>query len=67
MKNSKRLESINQKIAELTRKQKEIEDQITDSVSKQVAAILIKKHATNIDIPAFLKKVERIVDELNRS
>ena len=65
MKNAKRLEAVNQKIAELTKKQKEIEAKMIDSVSKQVAALLIKKRAANMDIPSFLKKIEKLIDETN--
>jgi hypothetical protein len=65
MKQSKKLEALNQKISAMETQKKAIEDQIIQSVSKQVAAILIKKHATKIDIPTFLKKIEIIVEEIN--
>jgi hypothetical protein len=65
VKNSKKLEAINKKIAELTKKQIQIESKTIDSVSKQVASLLIKKRAANIDIPAFLKKIEAIINETN--
>jgi hypothetical protein len=63
MKNADKLETINQKIAALATQKKAIENEIIQSVSKQVAAILIKKRATKINIPEFLKKIENIVDE----
>jgi hypothetical protein len=65
MRNANKLGVINQKIAELTRQQKTIESKIIDSLSKRIANILIKRHLTNIDVPAFLKKVENIIDEMN--
>jgi uncharacterized protein YpiB (UPF0302 family) len=60
-----KLDSINQKIAELSNQKKAIEEQIVLSVSKQVAAMIIKKHVTNIDVPKFLKKIEEIINEMN--
>ncbi|MDR3179624.1 MAG: hypothetical protein LBT70_01880 [Holosporaceae bacterium] len=65
MKSSKKLDTINQKIAALATQKKAIENEIIQSVSKQVATILIKKHASKINIPEFLKKIENIVDEMN--
>jgi hypothetical protein len=63
MKQSKKLETINQKISALATQKKTLENQIIQSLSRQIAAILIKKHATKINIPEFLKKIEDIVDE----
>jgi hypothetical protein len=65
MKNASKLDAINQKIAELTKQQKAVESKIIDSLSKRIAAILIKKRLTNIDVPAFLKKIENIIDEID--
>jgi hypothetical protein len=64
MKNADKLETINQKIAVLTKQQKEIESKMIDSLSKRIAALLIKKHLTNIDISTFLKKIENIIDNM---
>ncbi|MDR3180024.1 MAG: hypothetical protein LBT70_03955 [Holosporaceae bacterium] len=63
MKQSKKLDAINDKITNLAKQKKDLEDEITQSVAKQVAAILIKKRATKINIAAFLGKIEDIVDE----
>jgi len=65
MKNSKKLDTIKQKISALTKEQKQIEAKMVDSISKQVANIIIKKHATNIDISQFMKRVESLIDEMN--
>jgi hypothetical protein len=65
MKNANKLETINQKIAVLTKRQKEIESKMIDSLSKRIAALLIKKRLTNIDVPAFLKKIEDIIDGMH--
>jgi hypothetical protein len=65
VKNTKKLEIINQKIADLANQKKELEAQMVQSVSKQVASVLIKKRVSNIDIPAFMKKIETVIDEMN--
>jgi hypothetical protein len=65
MKNANKLEAINQKIADLTKQQKAVESKIIDSLSKRIANILIKRRLSNIDVPAFLKKIENIIDEMN--
>jgi flagellar biosynthesis chaperone FliJ len=65
MKSTNKLEAINQKIAELTKQQKAMESKIIDSLSKRIAAILIKKRLTNIDVSEFLKKIENIIDGMN--
>jgi hypothetical protein len=65
MRSANKLEAINQKIAELTKQQKAVESKIINSLSKRIAAILIRKRLTNIDVPAFLKKIENIIDEMN--
>jgi uncharacterized protein YpiB (UPF0302 family) len=65
MKSSKKLDAINKKIVMLASQKKAVENEIIQSVSKQVATILIRKHATKINIPEFLKKIENVVDEMN--
>lgn len=63
MKQTKKLDSVNQKIAELTEKKKELESQMIESISKHIATLLIKKHAANINMKSFLKKISQIIDE----
>lgn len=63
MSNSKKLESINQKIANLQKLQKKIEDDFIQTISKDIARILVKKKSFNIDKPALLKKIETLIDE----
>jgi flagellar biosynthesis chaperone FliJ len=65
MKNSKKLETVNQKIAELENKKKSLENEMIDSVAKQIAALLIKKRALNMNIPALLKIIEKAIDQTN--
>ena len=50
MKQTKKLDLVNQKLAELTAQKKELENEMIESISKQVAALLIKKRATDIDM-----------------
>jgi hypothetical protein len=65
MKQSEKLDALTQKINALADQKKSLEDEMIQSISKQVAAILIKKRATKIDISAFLKKIDAVVDEMN--
>ena len=67
MKQTKKLESINQKIAELMSQKRDVENQMIQSISKHIAALLIKKHATNINLKEFIKRINPIIDELNKT
>ena len=64
MKQTKKLDLVNQKLAELMAQKKELENEMIESISKQVAALLIKKHATNIDMKLFLQMVDSVIDEM---
>jgi hypothetical protein len=63
MKNSKKLELVNQKISKLESKKKDLENKMINDVARQIASLLVKKRALNINMPAFLKNIERIIDE----
>ena len=67
MKQTKKLDSVNQKIAELMSQKRDLENQMIQSISKHIAALLIKKHATNINLTEFAKRIEPIIDELNKN
>ena len=67
MKKSKKLEDINQKIAELTIKKQEIEKQIAIDISKNIADMIIKKNAVSIDMTMLQKKIEQIIDNMLKS
>ena len=54
----------NHKLAELIAKKQELENEMIQSISKQVAALLIKKHATDIDMKLFLQLVDSVIDEM---
>ena len=64
MKQTKKLDLVNQKLAEPTAQKKELENEMIGSISKQVAALLIKKHATDIDMKLFLQMVNSVIDEI---
>jgi hypothetical protein len=64
MKQSKKLDSVNQKINELKLKKKELEEEMVRSLSQKIASILIKKNVTKIDVPEFIKKVEKVINEM---
>lgn len=64
MKNTKNLDNLNQKIAELIDKKKQIEEKVIAKISKQIASLLIKKHASDIDIKEFIKRIEPIIDDM---
>ena len=62
MKNAKRIEQINEKIAELQKIQKQLENEYLDNVSKDIAKLLFKKKAFNIDKNTLIKEIEKAID-----
>lgn len=64
MKGTKNLDNLNQKIAELMDKKKQIEDKMIAKISKQIASLLIRKRASDIDIKEFVKRIEPIIDDM---
>ncbi len=67
MKQTKKLESLNLKITELMSQKRDVENQLIQSISKHIASLLIKKHATNINLKEFIKRIDPIIDELNKT
>ena len=67
MKQIKKLDSVNQKIAELMAQKRDLENQMIQSISRNIAALLIKKHATNINMKEFTNRISPIIDELNKN
>ena len=65
MKNAKRIEQINEKIAELQKIQKQLEDEYIDDVSKDIAKLLLKKKAFNIDKNTLIKEITDLIDKLS--
>lgn len=65
MKNAKRIEQINEKIAELQKIQKQLEDEYIENVSKDIAKLLFKKKAFNIDKNILIKEITDLIDKLS--
>ncbi len=65
MKNAKRIEQINEKIAELQKIQKQLEDEYIEDVSKDIAKLLFKKKAFNIDKNTLIKEITNLIDKLS--
>ena len=66
MKNAKRIEQINEKIAELQKIQKQLENEYLDNVSKDIAKLLFKKKAFNIDKNILIKEIEKVIDGVQK-
>lgn len=64
MKNAKKLQQINQKIADLKILQKELETDFVNDLSKQISKIILKKNLFNIEKSKILNCVENAFDEL---
>ena len=64
MKNAKKLQQINQKIADLKILQKELETDFVNDLSKQISKIILKKNLFNIEKSKILECVENSFDEL---
>ena len=64
MNNPSKIEQLNVKIAELQKLQKNAENEFAQNIAKQIAKILIKKKAYNIEQSTLLKEIEIIIDTL---
>ena len=64
MKNAKKLQQINLKIAELKVLQQELETDFVNDLSKQISKIILKKNLFDIEKSKILKCVENAFDEL---
>ena len=64
MKNAKKLQQINQKIADLKILQKELETDFVNDLSKQISKIIIKKNLFDIEKSKILNCVENAFDDL---
>lgn len=66
MKNAKKLQQINQKIADLKILQKELETDFVNDLSKQISKIILKKNLFNIEKSKILKSIENAFDEISK-
>ena len=64
MKNAKKLQQINQKIADLKILQKKLEDDFVKDLSVQIMKIIRKRNLFDLDKSKILKCVENAFDEL---
>lgn len=64
MKNAKKLQQINQKIANLKVLQKELETDFVNDLSKQISKIILRKNLFDIEKSKILKCIENAFDEL---
>ncbi|MCR4623598.1 MAG: hypothetical protein K5780_03005 [Alphaproteobacteria bacterium] len=64
MKNAKKLQQINQKIADLKVLQKELETDFVNDLSKQISKIILRKNLFDIEKSKILKCIENAFDEL---
>ena len=64
MKNAKKLQQINQKIADLKILQKKLEDDFVKDLSVQVMKIIRKRNLFDIEKSKILECVENAFDEL---
>ncbi|MBO7454424.1 MAG: hypothetical protein J6T91_03550 [Alphaproteobacteria bacterium] len=64
MKNAKKLQQINQKIADLKILQKKLKDDFVKDLSKQISKIIIKKNLFDIEKSKILECVENAFDDL---
>lgn len=66
MKNTKKIKQINEKIAELQKIQKQLENDFIESISRDIAKLLLKKKAFNIDKHTFIREIEKIIDKVKQ-
>ena len=66
MKNAKKLQQINQKIADLKILQKKLEDDFVKDLSVQVMKIIRKRNLFNLNKSQILKSIENAFDEISK-
>ena len=66
MKNAKKLQQINQKIADLKILQKKLKDDFVKDLSSQISKIIIKKNLFDIEKSKILKCIENAFDEISK-
>ena len=66
MKNAKKLQQINQKIAELKVLQQELETDFVNDLSKQISKIILKKNLFDIEKSKILECIENAFDEISK-
>ena len=64
MKDAKKLEQINEKIAELQKLQKQLESEYVESLSKDIAKLLLKKKIFSIEKSVILNRIDDVINKL---
>lgn len=64
MKNAKKLKQINEKISELQKVQNQLENEYIESLSKDIAKLLLKKRIFSIEKSIILNKIDALINEL---
>ncbi len=64
MKNTKKLQQINLKIADLKILQKELETDFVNNLSKQISKIILRKNLFDIEKSKILNCVKNVFDKL---
>ena len=62
MKNSERLEQINQKITQLQKMQKQLEEKYIENITRKIIKILTKKKIFKINKNALIKEIENVIN-----
>ena len=65
MKNSERLEQINQKITQLQKMQKQLEEKYIENITRKIIKILTKKKIFKINKNALIKEIENVIKRLS--
>jgi len=63
-KNNKKLTAINAKIDDLQKLKSQLEENYAKDLSTQIAQILMKKKAFNVDASSLLKTIESAIDAI---
>ena len=62
--NTKKLDTINSKIANLQKTKNQLEDNFVQYMSQQIAKIFVKKKVYDIDQSVLFRKIESLIDEI---
>lgn len=64
MRNANKLKQIEEKIEELRKQQKQLEDDFVADLSTQISKLILKKKLFNIEKSEIISKIESALDEI---
>lgn len=67
MKQIKKLDSVNKKLEALISQKREIENEMINTLSKKIAALLIKQRSSKIDRKQLLQKIDLIINQFYKA